>query len=415
MTRTLLTLTAALALATPAAAQDMFIDNATIVTATDVRPDTDIEIRNGRIARIGANLRASEEVPVQMGGFVTPGLFAPYSTLGLVEIGGEASTNDIGSEAEGSSVSELAADSFNPYSVHIANARMRGVTHAVVAPSPDGDSIFAGTGIIIDLSGDFGSVIDEAAFVHVAIGQRGAGLAGGSRAAAMAQLRGALRDATRTYDDPDDGDVLSRADAAALRPAVNGRIPLMVSVSRASDMMRLIALKDEFPRLDMILVGAEEAHLIAGELASADMKVIVDPQENLPASFDSVNASFDNVLILQAAGVDYAIANLGALGVSKAGTLNQHAGNAVGNGLSRQAAFAAITDTPARWFGLPTNSLEVGDAASLVVWDGDPFEVTSAPVAIMIDGENVGTDSRMRRLRDRYNPLSNSTQPHKYR
>ena len=415
MTRTLLCLSAALAMATPVAAQDVFIDNATVVTGTDVRAETDMLIRNGRIARIGTDLQAPDGVTVQQGGFVTPGLFAPYSTLGLVEIGGEASTNDIGSEAEGSSVSELAADSFNPYSVHINNARMRGVTHAVVAPSPDGDSIFAGTGIIIDLSGDFDSVIDDAAFVHVAIGQRGAGIAGGSRAAAMAQLRGALRDANRRYDGPDDGDVLNRADARALRPAANGDIPLMVSASRASDMMRLIALKDEFPRLDIIVVGAEEAHLVAGELARAGIKVIVDPQENLPASFDSVNASFDNVLVLEQAGVDYAIANLGALGVTKAGTLNQHAGNAVGNGLSRQAAFAAITDTPARWFGLPANALEVGSAASLVVWDGDPFEVTSAPVMVMIDGEDVGLDSRMRRLRDRYNPLNNSDQPHKYR
>ena len=415
MTRISLALAAVLAAALPATAQDVFIDNATIVTATEVRPDTDMLIRDGRIVRVGADLSAPEGVAVQSGGFVTPGLFAPYTTLGLVEIGGEASTNDIGSEAEASSVSELAADSFNPLSVHIANARMRGVTHAVVAPSPDGESIFAGTGIVVDLSGEFDSVVNDAAFVHVAIGQRGAGIAGGSRAAAMAQLRGALRDANRRYDGPDDGDVLSRSDARALRPAVDGDIPLMVSASRASDLLRLIALQDEFPRLDLIVVGAEEAHLVAEQLAGAGVKVIVDPQENLPGSFDSVNASFDNVLRLEEAGVDYAIANLGSLGVTKAGTLNQHAGNAVGNGLSRQAAFAAITDTPARWFGLPTNALEAGDTASLVVWDGDPFEVTSAPVMVMIDGENVGTDSRMRQLRDRYNPVSDDARPHKYR
>ena len=415
MKRTALTLGVLLASASPALAQDLFVNGATLVTVDSVRPDMDMIIRDGRIARVGSDLSAPAGMRVQSGGFVTPGLFAPYSTLGLVEIGGEASTNDIGSESETSSVSELAADSFNPKSVHIPNARMRGVTHALVVPSPDGGSVFAGTGMVIDLSGGFDSVLDDAAFVHVAIGQRGSGIAGGSRASAMAQLRGALRDASRRYDGPDDGDVLSRADADALRPALQGRVPLLVSASRASDMLRLVALLDEFPQLDIIVAGAEEAHLVADTLADAGIKVIVDPQENLPASFDAVNASFDNVLVLDAAGVDYAIANLGALGVSKAGTLAQHAGNAVGNGLSRQAAFAAITDTPARWFGLPRNRLAVGDEASLVVWDGDPFEVTSAPVAVFIDGEDVGLDSRMSRLRDRYNPAREDQRPFKYR
>ena len=79
---------------------------------------------------------------------------------------------------------------------------------------------------------------------------------------------------------------------------------------------------------------------------------MVDPHDNLPVSFEAVNARLDNVILLDEAGVDYAISNASALGVQRPATLAQHAGNAVGNGLEWDKAFAAITSTPAKWFGL---------------------------------------------------------------
>jgi imidazolonepropionase-like amidohydrolase len=101
--------------------------------------------------------------------------------------------------------------------------------------------------------------------------------------------------------------------------------------------------------------------------------------------------------------------------VSKPITLTQHAGNAVGNGLSWDKAFAAITATPARWFGLGKATAERGQAATLVIWDGDPLDVTSAPTAMWIDGKAQSLESRMTALRDRYNPTNTDTRPHKYR
>jgi len=79
---------------------------------------------------------------------------------------------------------------------------------------------------------------------------------------------------------------------------------------------------------------------------------MIDPHDNLPANFDKVEARLDNVILLDEAGVDYAITNAGALGVSNAVTLTQHAGNAVGNGLDWNKAFAAITSTPGKWIAI---------------------------------------------------------------
>jgi len=401
--------------ASSAFAQDMFLDDVALLAADGTNSVTDIQIRDGIITAMAQDLVAVDGSTVMAGVFVSPPLVTAVSTLGIVDIGAERDTNDTTANTDLASVSLRAADSFNPHEVHIANARRRGVLYGAIVPNPTGDTIFGGTGLVAVLDGSDASILDDTGLVHIALGEAGARRAGGSRAAAMAQLRGALDDVRRTFQTQGEGDVLRRRDARALRAVVAGRVPLMISASRASDLLAIIALKADYASLDIIVVGAEEAHLVADELASAGIKVIVDPHENLPDSFDSVNASLDNVMVIDEAGVDYAIVGLSSFRTIKAGGLAQHAGNAVGNGLPFEAAFQAITGTPARWFGIDLGDIEVGQPASLVVWDGNPLDAMSAPIAIYRNGEALSLESRMTALRDRYNPATDDDRPYKYR
>ena len=136
---------------------------------------------------------------------------------------------------------------------------------------------------------------------------------------------------------------------------------------------------------------------------------MIDPHNNLPSSFETVDSSLKNIIILDKAGVDYAITNLSALGLQGIGTLTQHAGNAVANGLEWHKAFAAITSTPASWFNLSLIN------NSLVIWDGDPLNVTSTPTSMFINGQEQSLESRQTLLRDRYNPINETEKAHKYR
>jgi len=245
----------------------------------------------------------------------------------------------------------------------------------------------------------------------VDLGETGTRRAGGSRAAAMSQFRAAIDDAEgffkRYTDGPDGGDVLSRQDARAFTRAVKGEIPILIRVNRAAEIMRLIDLKSNNPSIKMILIGAAEAWEVADEIAAANIRVVIDPLKNLPDSFESVGSRLDNVIFLEEAGVDYAISNLGSLGVTKPATLPQHAGAAVVEGLQWKEAFRAISSIPARWFGVSEKSV--------VIWDGDPMEITSAPIAMSINGSAQSMTSRQKALRDRYNPLNTDELPHKYR
>ena len=89
---------------------------------------------------------------------------------------------------------------------------------------------------------------------------------------------------------------------------------------------------------------------------------------------------------------------------------------AVAHGADWDDAFRAITLTPAEIYGVGDQfgALAPGYVADVVVWDGDPLEVMSSPVAVLIDGEVTPLDSRQSRLRDRYINLPDET-PFAYR
>ena len=60
-------------------------------------------------------------------------------------------------------------------------------------------------------------------------------------------------------------------------------------------------------------------------------------------------------------------------------------------------------------------SLEAGKAADLVLWDGDPLEVTTRAVAVFIDGRAMSMQNRQTRMLERYRTLDRGALPFAYR
>jgi imidazolonepropionase-like amidohydrolase len=407
---------------TTAIAQTLVIKSQKIVTNTSTGQVENgvMVIKDGVITSIDNNRDAiGDKVIEGKTLWVTPGIFAPYTTLGLVEVGAERTSNNVNAADTEATVRIRAADSFNPKSVAIAENRIGGITFAAVAPDARTD-IFGGQGMIVTTSGEFDSTLNASAFIFIDY-SGGSELTGGSKGAAMAFLRDALADAANynsRYKSPTDGDALHRADAQALRMVLSGFRPLLIAADQAVDMLNIIELKKSYPRLNIIIVGAVEGWMVAEQLANADIGVIVDPLENLPASFDLIGARLDNAKLLLEAGVNTAFMTRSATG----GTAHnlrlapQHAGNAVAAGLSWEQAFKAVTLTPATMFGYQhLGELEAGQKANLVIWNGDPLEITSAVVAVIIDGKTQSMESRQTKLRDRYNPTNTDDKVYGYR
>ena len=75
-----------------------------------------------------------------------------------------------------------------------------------------------------------------------------------------------------------------------------------------------------------------------------------------------------------------------------------------------------ITSIPAAisGFGGQLGTLAPGAIADVVMWDGDPLEVGSVPVAVFIDGVRQPVENHQTRLRERYRDLDESDLPKAY-
>jgi imidazolonepropionase-like amidohydrolase len=199
--------------------------------------------------------------------------------------------------------------------------------------------------------------------------------------------------------------MLNHRGAAALRQVLAGLIPLAIVTHRESDIRQAIRLAGDF-HVRVVIVGGAEAWRAADALAAAGISVVLDPQLNLPGTFDQIGARQDNAVRLARAGVRIAFGQVGgSLGFNyNAGlALREGAGLAVANGLPYAEAVKAITLNPlAIWDTPRAGTLAAGGDADLVVWDGDPLEPSTNAIAVIVAGRSVSTRSRQSELVRRY-------------
>ncbi|WP_301750899.1 amidohydrolase family protein [uncultured Erythrobacter sp.] len=436
MKRLLITAASVLALtASPAFAQDMVVTNAKLVVGDGGAPIEGgvVIVDDGKVVFAGAPTPGqtfSTDVVIDAGGaWVTPGLFATVTTLGLADVSAVDESNDITARETPFSAALDAATAINPTSQHILVHKAAGITRAATSMMPSG-SIFAGQGAIIDLDGDAKPVMQARAFQMINLGEGGADRAGGSRAAAHALLRSALREAQAlvgksgipetTEIGKDDEVFLSRFDAEALVPVVTGKQKLYVAVERMADIRAVLALKAEYPKLDLVLVGVTEGWLVANEIAAAGVPVIANGLNDLPETFEQLGATQSNAGRMAKAGVKVAI---NAESLQNPRRLQQVAGNLVAltrmpgaSGMEWGKAFAAISSVPAEISGMGGKAgvLKPGALGDVVMWTGDPLEVGSVPTKVFIAGVEQDLTNHQTRLRDRYIDLDESDRPKAY-
>ena len=453
---------ALIAASSPLAAQTVAITNGTLVLGDGSDPIVGgtVLVRSGRIVAAGSGIRvpADAEVVDANGKWITPGIVAGFSRLGLAEVDLGASGSD--DTETGDSPFSAAIDvtpAINPKASTIAVSRSDGVTRAVVAPVA-GKSIFGGQGAIIDTGDDMDPILRPRAFQFVELGEGGAGIAGGSRASAFALFRNALREAAQlgrnvgpftmtgggqpdartapivqnpnesrlytTQAERADDVLLNRFDAAALVPVLRGGQLLLVHVERAKDILNVLDLRREFPGLKIALVGVTEGWTVADRIAESGVWVIASALNDLPASFEMLAATQSNVGRMRAAGVKVAIGMIDDNDTRYVRNQRQYAGNLVAlgkvpgaTGVSWGEAFAMISSRPAEAVGLgrEIGSLEAGRRADVVVWSGDPLELSSAPEAVWIDGIRQPLDNHQTKLLERYRSLERKALPEAYR
>tara|TARA_B100000212_G_scaffold65877_1_gene45730 strand:- start:195 stop:1472 length:1278 start_codon:yes stop_codon:yes gene_type:complete len=390
-------------------AKTIVIKNANIYDGISDTPfKGNIQIEEDKIKRISSSNLQGDFIIDAKEKIVTPGLIATDTEIGIVEIGALSVTRD--DSADMYKIGFSIYDAFNPNSTLIPWNRSNGVTTSLTIPQNTSSPI-GGMGSLFVLDGKLNVTgVRDAAMV----GQVG-GSSSGSRSEHYAIIEDLLVMASSLSkkDLSSDSDIyeligewavasameLHPRDIKALFKIINDNVPLIMKSHRASDLLKLIEIKERF-NLNMVIMGAQEAHLVKSELAEAGIPLIINPINNIPDSFDELASNIQMASRLEEAGIPI------MFNVSRSHNyhlIRQGAGVAVANGMSYGAAIKSLTSVPAETFGMSDRgTLEVGKIADLIIWDEDPLEPSAMPEYVFISGENMDLTTRATRLTDRY-------------
>ena len=390
-------------------AESTLIKNVTIYDGVKNEPFVgNVLIDGDKIKRVSSSNLQGDFVIDATGKILTPGMIATDTEIGIVEIGALSVTRDDSSKMY--KIGFSIYDAFNPNSTLIPWNRSNGITSTLTLPQNTSSPIGGlGSYFVLDSKLQISGTKDM-----VMIGRVG-GSSSRSRAEHFAQIEDLLilaKSLTKNDMDSDlelsdliddwsvsDAMNLHPRDLRALYNLVNNDLPLIMKSHRASDLLKLIELKDKY-NLNMIIMGAQEAGLIAEEIAESKIPLIINPINNIPGSFDELASNINMAKRLEDAGVELMF---NAPRDHNYHLIRQGAGVAVANGMSYAGALKALTSTPANVFGINGRGvIEAGKVADLIIWDADPLEPSSMPDYVFINGENIDLTTRSSRLRDRY-------------
>ncbi|KAH0826552.1 hypothetical protein J3R83DRAFT_4906 [Lanmaoa asiatica] len=221
------------------------------------------------------------------GGSITPALVSAGTSLGLQEIAMETSTSDgpafdplqgpipnvLG---EGSITRAVDGLMFGTRDALLAYRA--GVSTAITSPISGG--LLGGLGTYFSLAAkhklENEAVLNDVTAVHVSVLHRGGGQSVSTQIAVLRHLLLGPYTGER---------------GASFEAVVKGELPLVVNVKNADIIASLLKLKQEVEAISstpmkMTLVGASEAHLVAAELAAANVGVIVTPPRPFPFTWE---------------------------------------------------------------------------------------------------------------------------------
>jgi imidazolonepropionase-like amidohydrolase len=406
-----LTALAVVVMAGPAGAQSVAITGGKVFPVSGPPIDNaTVLIIDGKITAVGSNVAVPAGIARidARGHWVTPGLINASTRLGLVEIAMVDDTNDASAKGDRQvSAGFRSWEGLNPASVLWGPARNAGITSVVSLP---GGGLIGGQAALVDtMDTGLPGLVRKAPVAMVA--NFGEPAAGGTQARGelLMRMRELLEDArafasrreafenagTRAF-------AVGRVHLEALAAVLAGRMPLLASADRATDIEAALDLAAEY-KFRVIIQGGAGAWQVADRLAKSGVPVLTGALDSIPASFASLGARQENAALLRKAGVPVVlIAEEGE--TFRARTLRQHAGNAVAYGLPWDDALRAVTLTPAEVFGVADSvgSLQAGRDGNVVVWDGDPFEFATRATHVLIRGRDARTTSREDLLIERY-------------
>lgn len=314
-------------------------------------------VSDGVITNVGKDL----EVPagadvVEHDGALSPGLIALHSEDGA---GAELYDSTRISLPDADALYALRPDSHD-----FARARAAGITSIVLAP--DSRSLVGGTSVVVKTQG--GTLVKREA--HLALGTSGDALHGNRF---PTSYDGAMRELDRLFRDPEGN----------IGKAASGNLPVLLHVNDRAETLRAVAFAQRFG-LKGALYGSYWAEDVTSAIKASGLAVVCDPIDVGDGA-----RGLRSIKALSEAGVKFGFGldaperhpeslRFGAAACVRAGVDPHVARRALCGDAADIAGAAARIGRIAR-----------GRDADLVLWSGDPIQLSSAVKAVYIDGKRV--------------------------
>jgi len=396
--------------------QPIALQGATIHTVTNgVIENGTILFNNGVITAIGTDVQlpTGTRVVDASGKHIYPGLIDAYSTVGISEIGSVDVSSDI-NELGDFNPNIRAEVAVNAESRHIGTTRSAGVLVSLATP---GGGLISGMSSALNLEGWSWEEmsLESAAALNVnwpnpnpRRGGRGGGRGGGAGDAPTYEERvQELKDffaEARAYRDAVAAGEEVRSDSryAAMIPALNGEIPVVVAADGAAQINDAITW-GQGEGVRIVIRGGRDAIHVADRLVSENIPVILTSTMAAPGrAYEGYDGAYSMPARLYEAGVKFAIS--GGAGALYTNRLPWEAGVAVAFGLPEEEAVKAVTINAAEFMGLDdrVGSLEAGKQATLLITTGNPLDMTTNIEQAYIQGRELDMNDIQKHFFEKY-------------
>lgn len=391
------------------------ITNATVHTVPGQQPTkATLLLKDGIILGIGTNLSLPKEANVIPGDsmYIYPGFIDGAGTMGVTRPKDPERPKDFVSsnppdEIAGITPWRSATDQFDPANAQVEEWRKAGFTISQILP--DGGMLPGKSAImILGQTGHTNLIKMNSALAANFRGSRG--MYPATLAGVMAKFRDIYKNSSLAIEHEKlfaSTVGVSRPQVtpthSAMAPVIQGQIPIIFTAGSELEIRRAIALQKEFG-FKMILTGLENYENVIDLIKSNNIPVLVkleipddksikaqkesDVSEATKAQYERVKAAYDQALkqagLLEKAGIAFAFTTSGA----KAGDAWKAIGAMIKNGLSEQAALAALTTNPAQILGISriSGTIEKGKMANLVITTAPLFTEDAQVKHVVADG-----------------------------
>jgi imidazolonepropionase-like amidohydrolase len=316
-----------------------------------------ILIEGGLIRAVGAGVEIPESASViAHKGAASAGMIAMHGYSGAPSEMHDA-TRAVMPDAE-------VALAFRPDHYDFADALKAGITSVVLSPTPQ--ALVGGVGAAVKCAS--GRVLVRDAELTLCFSADCL-----SRNRFPTSYVGAMGELEQRFAEP----------SGNFAKAAQGKLPVVLEVDSREDVLRAVDFAKRH-KLVGALNGAEWAGELAAAIKAAHLAVICGPLE-----IGQPRRAIKSVLALSEAGVPFAF-GLDAPWKHPA-ALRFSAAMCVREGVPASAAWRALTSNAADLIGAGgrVGRLERGFDADVVLWSGDPLDLSSSVQAVFVDGERV--------------------------